>query len=373
MAINSSPSSFALTPRANAFALGKDPGLMLYTLSKLTKVYEDRTVLDIPFLEIERGDSCALLGPNGAGKTTLLHILGFLVPPTTGRIVFDSRPVQLTESYLQHLRKSVILVDQQPILFTTSVYKNIEFGLKIRQIPGDVRKPMIEEALDLVGMGSFAQAPAGKLSGGETQRVALARAIAAMPDVLLCDEPTASVDVENQATIINILKQINEEKKMTVLFTTHDRFQAGSLAHNILYLDHGRLTRGPSENIFPAVWTRKGDHRGVCDIQGAIRLSIPLEMSQRKQERIRLMIHPEKLFLGDPKESHGREDSGNHPVKGRVVQITEEKEKIRVVVDAGVWITLLVSNDTYMKNPTLVGEQVTISIPSKAVEILSVG
>ena len=105
---------------------------MVYLVSQLTKVYGERTVLDIPRLALEPGNIYALLGTNGAGKTTLLNILGFLEAPTTGFIHFRSQPVRYTETELQHLRKEVIIVDQHPILFTTTVYKNLEFGLRIR-------------------------------------------------------------------------------------------------------------------------------------------------------------------------------------------------------------------------------------------------
>ena len=107
---------------------------MEYLVSQLTKIYGERTVLDIPRLAIEPGNIYALLGTNGAGKTTLLNILGFLEAPTAGVIHFRSQTVRYTESELQHLRKEVIMVDQHPILFTTTVYKNLEFGLKIRGI-----------------------------------------------------------------------------------------------------------------------------------------------------------------------------------------------------------------------------------------------
>ena len=113
--------------------------------------------------------------------------------------------------------------------------------LKIRKISPKERRHIIEETLELVGMKDFIQAPAPKLSGGETQRVALARALALSPAVLLCDEPTSSVDVENQEIIIDILKQINAHKNITVLFTTHDRSQVASLADHTLVLNHGRL------------------------------------------------------------------------------------------------------------------------------------
>lgn len=214
---------------------------MIYNISQLTKVYGTRTVLDIPLLKIEKGWIYALLGPNGAGKTTLLNILGFLEIPTNGNIIFRSNKVQFTESSLHPLRKTVVIVDQHPILFTTTVYKNLEFGLKIRQIPKKKRELIIKESLELVGMRHLAAAPAHRLSGGETQRVAIARALAVNPKVLLCDEPTSSVDAENQVAIINILRQINELKKITILFTTHDRLQVSSLAHHTLFLKDGRL------------------------------------------------------------------------------------------------------------------------------------
>ncbi len=214
---------------------------MIYHISQLTKIYGTRTVLDIPSLRIEPGWIYALLGANGAGKTTLLNILGFLEIPTNGNIFFHSKKVQFSESSLHPLRKTVIIVDQHPILFTTTVYKNLEFGLKIRKIPKKERELIIKESLELVGMRHLAAAPAHRLSGGETQRVAIARALAVNPKVLLCDEPTSSVDAENQVAIIKILKQINALKKITILFTTHDRLQVSSLAHHTLVLKDGRL------------------------------------------------------------------------------------------------------------------------------------
>jgi tungstate transport system ATP-binding protein len=221
----------------------------LYTLSQLTKTYDGRTVLDIPFLEIEKGTVYALTGPNGAGKTTLLNILALLDHPSSGNVNFLSRPVEFSESLLKILRKKVVMVDQHPILFTNTVYKNLEFGLKVRQTPKKKRQRIIAEALELVGMQEFAHARAHRLSGGETQRVALARALVVTPHVLLCDEPTSSVDEENQGIIINILKQINEQKKITIIFTTHDRAQVASLAQHTLFLNRGKLTVQTSNNL----------------------------------------------------------------------------------------------------------------------------
>jgi len=214
---------------------------MLYVISQLVKAYHERIVLDIHSMEVEKGIIYALLGPNGAGKTTLLNILGFLEPPTAGRIWYRSVQVQFSTSYLKKLRQGVVLVDQNPILFTTTVYKNVEFGLKIRGMSKNLRDKMVNEALDLVGMRQFSLAQADTLSSGETQRVALARGLAIFPEVLLCDEPTSSVDTGHQGTILKILKQISEEKKISIIFTTHDINQVALLTSRMLSLDHGKL------------------------------------------------------------------------------------------------------------------------------------
>ncbi len=160
---------------------------MIFKISDLTKRYNDRTILDILSLSFKKGAIYGLQGPNGAGKTTLLNILALLEYPTSGSVFYKSKSVQYAEPYLQRLRKEVILVDQLPLLFTTTVFKNVEFGLKIRGIEKEERKRRIAKGLDMVGMGDFAQAPAHQLSGGETQRVALASRLVLKPEVLLLD------------------------------------------------------------------------------------------------------------------------------------------------------------------------------------------
>jgi ABC-type methionine transport system ATPase subunit len=147
---------------------------MLINISQLTKKYRSRMVLDIPALSLKKGKIHGLQGPNGAGKTTLLNIFALLEIPTTGIVSYKSEPVQYSEPYLQRLRKEIVLVDQLPLLFTTTVFKNMEFGLKIRGIEKEARRRRIVKGLDMVGMRDFAQAQAHQLSGGETQRVALA-------------------------------------------------------------------------------------------------------------------------------------------------------------------------------------------------------
>ncbi len=134
-------------------------------------------------------------------------------------------------------------------MFTGSVWKNVEFGLQVRKVPSKARRRRIEKALELVGMEGFADYDARGLSGGETKRVALARALVLEPEVLLCDEPTANVDNENQEIIINIIERINKERKGSIIFSTHYLSQAQRLADHTLLLQNGTLSNIVNYNV----------------------------------------------------------------------------------------------------------------------------
>jgi len=340
--------------------------MTVYELHQLTKIYDGRTVLDIPDLKIKENRIYSLLGPNGTGKTTLLNILGFLEPPSGGNITYRSKPVRFVESELQALRRDVILVDQFPILFTATVWKNLEFGLKVRKISKGKRTRMIQEALDLVGMRDFALAQAHKLSGGETQRVALARALALSPRVFLCDEPTSSVDVENQAIILNILKQINQTKRMTIVFTTHDRTQARTISDQTLVLDRGRLLEAGYDNIFSAVPDLNSLGETKCVIHPNISLLMDSQKINTATDRFRVLIDPKQIH---PLRKAGKEFPVN-VLQGIVRQVVDENSKIRVVVDSGVRLTLLMTEKTYRHSQIFVGDSITYYIPPQAIQAI---
>jgi len=339
---------------------------MIYSVTQLIKTYGPRTVLDIPRFEIEQEGIYALLGPNGAGKTTFLNILGFIEPPSSGQITFRSRAVQFSEPALQRLRKDVVILDQQPILFTTTVYKNLEFGLRIRGISKNQRRRIIDETLELVGMQDFAQAQAHHLSGGETQRVAIARALALSPAVFLCDEPTSSVDIENQSIIGNILRQVAETKKITVLFTTHDRLLASSLANHTLVLNHGKMVPTVYENIFTARLDQNVTGTRQCVIGSIIRLTIKQDMLQDKKKQGRVFINPTEIIVG----SIAEENEVINNIQGRVVQVSAENGQIRVVIDAGILLAILMSPEKYNQTRPMVGESINVSIPPEAIDVL---
>ena len=221
----------------------------LYELKGLKQVFGKRTVLDIDRLDLPAGGGHALLGPNGCGKTTLLRILAFLNPPTSGEILFRGKTVNRREKSTGALRRQVVLVDQNPVMFTTTVVKNVEYGPRMRGVPSKERRRIAIECLEKVGMEAFSERQAHLLSGGETQRVAIARALACAPDVMLFDEPTAGVDVKNQAVIESVIRDICTEGGITVIFSTHKNSEASRLAANMIFLSEGKLAAPDSFSL----------------------------------------------------------------------------------------------------------------------------
>ena len=340
---------------------------MLYEIDKLNRAHQGRTILDIPELVIPAGIITSLIGPNGAGKTTLLHLLAFLDTPSGGAISFRSKPVRFVEKDLHLLRQKVVLVDQYPILFTGSVCKNLDFGLKVRKIEKKRRRDLIEEALEMVGMQDFMHAEAHKLSGGETKRVALARALVVKPEVLLCDEPTANVDSENQEIILNILERTNGREKISILFATHSISQAQRLADQTIMLKDGRLSDLSRENVFPATIVGQDEGRLICRLQqDDVRITVPAAGYPSAVGRVRIFLNPAKIglwYCGERAEVQG------NLLPGTVVQITGGNGQIKTTIDVGVQIDISLSLSEYASKPPLIGEGVFLHIPDEAITI----
>lgn len=339
--------------------------MKVYSIHNVSKSCNGRTILDIDHLELEAGRIYGLLGPNGAGKTTLLNILGFLDQPTAGRLDFFGKAVRFHETDLLLLRKEVVVLDQYPVLFTTSVYKNLEFGLKLRKVERAERERIIDEVLDLVDMASFKHEPAHNLSGGETQRIALARALALSPMVFLCDEPTASVDVENQAAIVALLRQINEIKKISIVFTTHDRLLAAGLAHHTLVLNEGRLVSTSYENTFPCRIEPENEKQVCCRITDDRWILLPSSRVSSSVAKSRLFINPEKIDL----HLDTTISEASNCLPGKILQLMEESGRIRVVVTVGFLLTVLLTREKYDSLRPGIGDTVVVSIPQDAVTL----
>ena len=177
-------------------------------------------------LSIEKGAFVALAGPSGSGKTTMLNIIGGLDLADSGRVIMDGNALEnMTQSELANLRlRNVGFVFQAynliPVL---SALENVEFVMLLQGVPQTERWERAKAILDDVGLeGKYNRRPA-ELSGGQQQRVAVARAIVSDPSIVLADEPTANLDSKTGKGLLEMMKQMNEKKNATFIFSTHDK------------------------------------------------------------------------------------------------------------------------------------------------------
>jgi tungstate transport system ATP-binding protein len=211
----------------------------MYRLQSIRKRYGSNVALDVEELTIAEGRLYTLTGANGAGKSTLLSILAFLTPPTSGEIFYAGKRVDWNHGSVEDYRRKVTLLHQSPYLFGGSVHDNVAFGLKVRGIPEEEQRRIVDRALDGVGLQGFRDRKARELSGGEAQRVAMARALALGPEVLLLDEPLANIDRETAGLLETVIAKL-PARGTTVVMTTHDPDHPGRLNGESILLEGGR-------------------------------------------------------------------------------------------------------------------------------------
>jgi putative ABC transport system ATP-binding protein len=193
-------------------------------------------------LSVARGEFVAVVGPSGSGKSTLFHILGGLTPPTSGEVHIDGRDLlAMTEAERTNLRKSTVgfVFQKYNLLPTLTAEDNIAVARDIAG-RGQASGPEFGQILKLLGLEGRLKHKPRALSGGEQQRVAIARAIVNHPALLLADEPTGNLDTENSATVLEILRDLNDRLGQTILMITHNP-DAAAYGHRIVRMRDGRI------------------------------------------------------------------------------------------------------------------------------------
>lgn len=194
-------------------------------------------------LSITKGEFVAVAGPSGSGKTTLLNLVGGLDQADGGSIVVDGNAFdQMSQSQLANLRlhKVGFVFQAYNLIPVLSATENVEFVMLLQGIPANERRQRAEAILMDVGLdGKYDRRPA-ELSGGQQQRVAVARAIVSNPSIVLADEPTANLDSKTGDGLLKMMKQMNEEKKVTFIFSTHDKMVM-DYARRLILLRDGRI------------------------------------------------------------------------------------------------------------------------------------
>jgi phosphonate transport system ATP-binding protein len=236
-------------------------------LEQLTKRYGGKTALNSVRLTVREGETIALIGPSGAGKSTLLRCVNRLVEPTSGRVRLGAIPLsQLSARDLRRERRRIGMIFQEfALVERLTVMENVLSGRLgtvgfwqswFRRFPQDD----IDRAfalLDRVGLSEFVNQRADRLSGGQRQRVGIARALMQEPDLLLVDEPTASLDPKTARQIMRLITELAAERKLTAVINIHDVPLAKLFVPRIVGLKDGTIVfDGPPDQLTPDVLTR---------------------------------------------------------------------------------------------------------------------
>jgi len=208
-------------------------------VSNIFKKYNGEPLLNDCSFSFNKSGTYVLTGPNGSGKSTFLRICSLLEEPDKGEVNFYSEGVLVKKDI--ELKRRITLLLPKIGVFNTTVFKNVSYGLKIRNLKvGEIEK-RVNSALDFVGLRNKKTQKALTLSSGETQRLGIARALVIDPELIFLDEPTASVDQKNTEIIEDIILKMKNDGKSTVVITTHDMAQAERLADKLLVLKNGKL------------------------------------------------------------------------------------------------------------------------------------
>ena len=222
----------------------------MIVVEQLSKTYApgQAPALDQVSLSIPDGAIYGILGRSGAGKSTLLRCLNLLERPSAGRILLDGEDLTaLSDIELRRQRQRIGMIFQGfNLLHSRNVFDNIAVPLEIARVSKTQRHARVRELLDLVGLSDKAQAFPSQLSGGQKQRVGIARALAARPAYLLSDEATSALDPHTNASILELLRDINRQLGLTIVLITHELEVVKSICDHAASLAHGRLVEAGS-------------------------------------------------------------------------------------------------------------------------------
>jgi len=304
-------------------------------LENISKDFGDFKISDI-HLEITNGDYFIILGPSGAGKSLLFDIIAGIIKPGQGEIFHNGN--RITKETLQ--KRNFGLVFQENTLFPhLNVAGNIAYPLKIKKIPKNQRKQIIELLVAELNIENLLSRDTRTLSGGEQKRVILARTLALNPDILLLDEPLSSLDTENKTNIQNLLKELNK-KGLTILHITHDQPEALYLGNRIAIMNQGRILQCDT----PADIIANPLNKFVATFLG-----INNFFSVEKKENQQYIIDGSFIMTAPPGIKHfnhiiipsyafsiGKTHKNGFPFKGIIENLVFFPEKTEVYLNAGI-------------------------------------
>jgi len=288
---------------------------------------------DISFT-VKKGECFTIIGPNGSGKTTLLRILGLVEDPTDGKILFLGKEMtNLSRKEKTKVRRRISFVRQKPVVMSTSVERNIGYGLKVRGVKEREIQQKTKKIIEIVGLKGLEKEKARSLSGGEIQRVAIAMNFILDPEIYLLDEVSANLDSRNVKLLDNFIMKIKQDREKTIIISTHDSLEAIKYADRIGVLINGQITQiGTPNEIF---MTPKDEFTalfvgyenilyGTADIDEETGLSqikvgdLVITASDQQEGDVKVCIRPESIGIV---KKLPRDTSYRNTFEGRIENI----------------------------------------------------
>ncbi|MBB3995119.1 putative spermidine/putrescine transport system ATP-binding protein [Sulfitobacter undariae] len=339
----------------------------ILSISDAVKTYGDTHALNQVNLDVAEGEFLTLLGPSGSGKTTLLSAIAGFIKMDSGKLTL--RAEDITNRPPEH--RDFGMVFQGYALFPTmTVRENVAFPLKVRKKPSSEITKRVNEALEMVQMGAFADRMPSQLSGGQQQRIALARAMSFSPQVLLLDEPLSALDKKLRADLQWELKALHNQLGVTFIYVTHDQDEALSMSDRIIILKDGGIQQQGDPNTlynrprnkFVADFLGKSNFIDVtvkgqtnstlhCTAQD-VAFDVETDTTNTTGDTVKLALRPERLKLGAPNEEF---------LPAVVKQVSYLGERCQVIVTHKTLGEMLVSCPTWKTDITPVAG-LTVSI-----------
>jgi tungstate transport system ATP-binding protein len=345
-----------------------------------------REVLSIEHFGVAAHETVAVVGPNGAGKSTLLLALALLVGPQQGSVVLHGQVV--TPRLALHLRRRIGLVLAAPMLLDTTVRRNVASGLSFRGIRGRQADLRVDEWLDRLGVLALRDRSARELSSGEAQRVSLARAFVLEPEVLLLDEPFASVDAAARSQLIDDTGRLLRESPRATVLVTHDLDEAGRLGTRMAVIINGKLR----QDALPEVVLSEPCDEDVAAFVG-VQTRLPgriistddglatVEVGDRRIEAISTFpigaqvmccLRPEDVTLrmsGQPSQATPTTSARNR-LSGTITKIVVKGPFVQVSVDCGAKVVADVTKASASEMGLREGDLVEATFKATAVHLI---
>jgi tungstate transport system ATP-binding protein len=349
----------------------------------LSKQYGSKDILNDVSFSITKGEIFGLIGPSGSGKSTLIRLLDLLEMPSRGTLFIFGKDALVSRSRFD-LRNRMALLNQKPVIFGLSVYDNVAIGMRFRRKSRQEINDAVHNALDMIGLAGYGDRMARTLSGGEAQRVALARSIVTKPEIIFLDEPTANLDPHSTKKIEELVLEINNDYKTTILLSTHDMLQGQKLASRIGVILDGKIPQiGTTneifhkpmtasiarfvgvENIFPGTTTGNRNGEVTIEIQG-IMIQAVSDFLEGSKVSVLFRAEDVTIHLEEISKTSARNIFG-----GKIKSLVPSGPFVKVVIECGQDINALVTISSAEELGLSFGKQVWISIKATAVHVIS--